>query len=511
MYWQISKLVMTMWKNRFRQILRRAPYLWLVLGLVPLCYVGGAYLAYDFVFKSLQPLAANTYQTLYLKPIIISAFFCSFGLTAFVLMIAALLFSPDETSLKRIFTPLPLSASQQRFGVLFPGIIFLFIAQNLLWVPTLLALMQLGFAQLLPLILATLCGLLCYNALTLAFHQGILYGTALVFGTERVNIRTTATGLSISAGMVLLMIPLILGGQALSTGQLGWMVFVPSYWMVLGLSSSPTLMLAGLGLLLATGLVCLVLYIFFIERCERLALGTKGHWVPLRRFSFPRSFFLSSCVYELKAMSRDQQLVVGLVMVIGGWLAAAIALLWIGKSNLLLKQGLVEITVDLITVLLCAIAHMSWGRDRQTYRVLASAPLDMRRFLNGKLCTNFLVIVTCWLLLVGTIAWIGGEMASMPNQLPLLCLGSIFCFWLGIAVPYSANDSLSMLLVMGIMTVLGLPFYMLFQLAQSTLAQLPGGDSTRLLVQFSATLALLAALYIAIHQLNRLRMEKDRD
>ena len=510
MLWQISKLILTLWRNRLRQLFRHAPYLWLVVVLACICYLGGAYLGHDFFYQALAPLTIGGQQNAVLKSIIIAGFFCSFGLSAFMLLVVVLLFTPDDTTLKRIFLPLPISASQQRLGVVLPGIILLLIAQMLLWIPILPVFVQLGLAQPFPLLGATMLGLLCYNAATMAFYQAILYVTTLLFGADRAGMRTTAMGLTMTIGLVLLMIPLIYGGVALVKKQIGWLIFSPSYWMLLVLDARPVMVFAGIALLLAASFLSILLYVFFVERCDKLALGTKGHWVPLRRLSFPRSFFLTSCIYELKSLIRDEQLVIGIFMVMGIWLTAMGAIFWIEKSNSLLSSALLQVTGYFITVMLCASAQLSWGRDHSAYRVLASTPLQRPRFLNGKLYTNFLVSLGCWLLFIGPLVWISNAPTLLLNLLPLLLIGCLFSFCLGIALPYSQDDPLSMLPAVGVVTVLALPVYMFAQYAQGFLAQIPG-TLLQICVQYSVILVILGVLYIAIHKLNQRKLEASRD
>nr|BBH92947.1 hypothetical protein KTA_11460 [Thermogemmatispora argillosa] len=511
MFWQISRLVILIWRNRLRQLFRRMPALWLVVLLAVISYCGGAYLGYGFFYKITQLTASSGSTFPQLRTIIVTAFFSTFGLTAFILVSFALLFTPEETTLKRILAPLPISPMQQRPGLLLPGIILLFLAQNLLWLPALLAFIQAGLATPLQLLLAVFFGLLAYNAITLAFHQAALYGITRLFGAERVDLRSAALGLSIALGMVLFTLPLILGAQALLARQPGWLILTPAYWMALILQPDLLRAVAGLGLLSAIGLLGGGIYAFCVERCERLAVGTRGQWVPLRQLSFPSSLFMSSCLYELKGIARDQQLVVGLMMVVAGWLVATVAVFWTRASNPLLSYALLELALDLTTVLLCAIAQMSWGRDSHAYRVLASTPLEVHRLLDGKLFANLVVIAGGWVLLVGVLTWAGNNPLLLPQRLPLLCIGCFLCFALGIAVPYSTEDPLSMLTATGVMVILGLPLYMLFQLAQEALARLPGGMAAQMLVQTAAALLIMGMLYLGIHQLADVKMEKDRD
>lgn len=353
--------------------------------------------------------------------------------------------------------------------------------------------------------------MLAYNAITLAFHQAVLYGTTRLFGAERIDLRSTALGASTGLGMALFTLPLLLGAQALLARQPGWLVPTPAYWMVLILQPDLLRAIEGLGLLSAVGLLGIVIYAFFVERCEHLAVGTRGQWVPLRRLAFPSSLFMSSCLYELKGITRSQQVVVGLMMVFAGWLIATVAVFWARASNPLLSYALLELTLDLTTVLLCSIAQMSWGRDTRSYRVLASTPLEVHRLLDGKLFANLVVIVGGWVLLVGVLTWAGNNPLLLPQRLPLLCVGCFLCFALGIAVPYSTEDPLSMLTVAGVMVILGLPLYILFLQAQEALARLPGGMAAQMLVQTAAALLIMGMLYLGIHQLADVKMEKDHD
>ncbi|GCE13435.1 hypothetical protein [Tengunoibacter tsumagoiensis] len=511
MFWQISKLILTLWRNRLRQLFRRAPYLWFIVLLLGMCYLSGAYLAHDFFYQALLPLASGRSQNLVLNSILLSGFFCSFGISAFILLIAFLLLTPDDTVLKRIFLPLPISATQQRCGVVLPGFMLLLASQCLLWVPILPIFVQLGLAQPLPLLGATIFGLLCYNAMTLAFHQGILYVTTLLFGADRAAIRTTAMGLTMSVGLILLMIPLIYSGVELVRGQIGWLIFLPSYWMLLVLDSRPIIIFTGVALLLSVSFICALLYLFFIERSDKLVLGTKGYWVPLRGLTFPRNFFLTSCVYELKSLLRDEQLVIGLFMIIGIWLAAIGANSWIGKSNVLLNFALLQVAGYLITMMLCAAAQLSWGRDRRAYQVLASVPLQRRRFLDGKLSTTFLVSAGCWLLLMGLLVWITNTSGLLLELLPLLLVGNLFSFCLGIALPYSPDDPLSMLPALFIVTVLSLPAYIFAQYIQGILEQVPGGVWAHIGVQYGGITVILGALYIAIHIWSQKKLEASHD
>ncbi|RAQ94008.1 hypothetical protein A4R35_00590 [Thermogemmatispora tikiterensis] len=61
------------------------------------------------------------------------------------------------------------------------------------------------------------------------------------------------------------------------------------------------------------------------------------------------------------------------------------------------------------------------------------------------------------------------------------------------------------------MVTLGPPLYVLFQQAQEALARLPGGMAAQMLVQTAAALLIMGMLYLGIHQLADVKMEKDRD
>src|SRR5579875_2850453 len=107
-FWQISRLVILIWRNRLRQLFRRMPALWLVVLLAVISYCGGAYLGYGFFYKITQLTASSGSTFPQLRTIIVTAFFSTFGLTAFILVSFALLFTPEETTLKRILAPLPI-------------------------------------------------------------------------------------------------------------------------------------------------------------------------------------------------------------------------------------------------------------------------------------------------------------------------------------------------------------------------------------------------------------------
>jgi hypothetical protein len=508
MSWEISRLILLVWRNRLRQLFRQMPALWLLVPFGLLYYLGGAYLGYSFIEQGLQPLVAVEASQPLLATLVRVAFFNFFGLSTFMLVSIAVLFTPRETTLKRLLAPLPISPLHFRWGSLLPGMLLLFVAQGLLWLPLLLALVNVGLATPWQMALAVICGLVCYNALTLAFHEGVFYIVTRIFGRERPYLRSSAMGLSMAVGLVLLTIALILAAQALLTKQPGWLVVVPAYWMTFILEPDPLRVMLGISLLMVGALLGGGLYTLALAGHERLFVGAGGQWVPWRRLSFPRSRFLSYCLYEFKAIWRDQEVCIGLVLIVGIAIAALVGIRWSGSNALLalLLQG----SLLLISVLLIGLAQLSWGRDRRHYPLLTSTPLEMRRFIDGKLCTNLAVITVCWLVLASLLAAAAGSWGTLLATFPLVWPGSLLCFIIGIVFPYSLDDPVSMMRATAVMAVLGLPLYLLYQQAQHALLQLPGGPVVHGLAVGAAVLLVCSAGYVAVQQLCAWKMEQQR-
>jgi hypothetical protein len=395
-------------------------------------------------------------------------------------------------------------------GLLLPALFPLLLIQGVFWLPGLLALVQAGLITPLQLGLTFLLGLLCYNALTLAFHQVVLYGAARLFGVERQGLRISTLGLSCALGIVLLTVPEMLLGPALLAHQIGLLALAPSYWMTLILEPGLGSPLLGAGLLTLVTLLAGGLYAFMLDRYQRLTTGTRGQWVPLRRLPFGPSLFLSACVYELKSICRDQHLIVGWVLLIGLWLAALVGIWLTRATQPLVCLAIAVLALGVLLLGLVSVSQTSWGRDRVAYRLLTVTPLELRRLWAGKFWTCLALTELSWLLAALVLVLTAGLPALLLQWLlPALLLAPL-CFLLGILFPYSSDDQLSTLVMGGVLLLLELPLFLGSALLQNELSALPGGLPTQLLLQLGLGLLLIGLLYRLSLWLAATMLERER-
>ena len=180
MFYQITKLILIMSKNRLLLFLKRNPMMWCLIAGGVLIYVAGSYFTDALLSEAITPMLAVSSSVASMKSSIMFAFFCSFGLMTFLLMILSMFLLPDETIISRVVTPLPIPTHHHRIGILLPGLLCLLVAQVLFWFPFLVVLHGAQMFSLPVLILVLLLGWLCYSTVTLAFYQGISLLSLLV-------------------------------------------------------------------------------------------------------------------------------------------------------------------------------------------------------------------------------------------------------------------------------------------------------------------------------------------
>lgn len=472
MFWQVSKLILRMWRNRLKILLWKYPALWACAVVLPLIYVGGAYLLHAVVYRVLADITVNTPAVPNTAQIISFSSFSSFGLTAFLLLMVASLFSPDDTIFSRVFAPLPMTPHQRYIGVLLPGIGFLLIAQLLLWGPVFSA-----FARTLPisvaqLVVGVLLGLLCYTTITALLYQATLYNVTRAFGASRLGLKSSALPLVIILGVSALMAAMVFGGTALLNGQQAWWLWIiPAFWMSLVVSAPARDALIGGLLLSSISLLSIIAHRRLLNRTARLADGARGGWTPLRWLSFGKSAWSACWVYEWKSASRDQQVILGVALIVGIFLTIGGVLVWLHVSPVAFPTPLiVQLTASFSALFVCTIAHMSWGRDQEHHRILASMPLRSDVFLAGKIGANIVGLSSLWLVCMAILALIERSFAPLTEAW-LLPLGVMLAFVFGIIVPFSLQDPLSMLVAISIFLVFGLPVQFLLQEMGSYLRQ----------------------------------------
>ncbi|MBX5455497.1 MAG: hypothetical protein IRZ31_01245 [Thermogemmatispora sp.] len=510
MFWHVSRLVITTWRHRLAQLLRRMPGLWLLLPLLLLALPLTGLLAYGFFHELGESLLVGDGLVQQLRPLVMLSLCNLFLVFSFMILSLVIMLSPDDTRLRRMMLPLPLSSLQLRVGLLLPGLLMLMVIQSLLWGPAWLALVNLGLITPLQLVLALVLALLCYDLLTLAFHQAMLYGALRLFGRERPGIRLSILGLGLVVGLVLLDLPLFTLTSVPPEGLPAWTLLLPVRWMALVLEPHPEAVLAGVGLLLTGALLTGALYGLLLVRCERLTTGTRGQWAPLRWLPFTPRLWWASCAYELKSLCRYDYLVIDSVTVFGIWLAALVGLLLTRTANPLLFLLLAQVAPPVFLPLLASLSQTSWGRDRQAYRVLAATPLELHLLLSAKFWTCLVLTFVLWSLATLVLLLVAGHPDLMLLWLPPALLLPPLCFVMGILLPYSTDDPLSTLTVGAVLLLIDVPLSMLYLHIQEMLHSLPGGTIVQMLIEIAAALLLVLALYRGSLWLGTARLRQER-
>ncbi|WP_156025433.1 hypothetical protein [Thermogemmatispora carboxidivorans] len=511
MFWHVSRLVITTWRHRLAQLLRRLPGLWLLLPLLLLVLPLTGLLMYGFFRELGESLLTKGALGELLRPLVTLSL-CNFYLIfSFIILTLIIMLSPDDTRLRRMMLPLPLSALQLRIGLLLPGLLTLLVVQGLLWGPALLALMTLGVITPFQLVLALVLALLCYNLLTLAFHQAMLYGALRLFGGEHQGVRFSVLGLSLALGLVLLEAPIFTLLPGLSTALPLWTLLWPARWMALVLEPHPEAILSGVVLLLAATLLAGLLYALLLEGCERLVSGTRGQWAPLRRLPFAPPLWWTACLYELKSLCRSPYLVIDGVMIFGVWLAALVGLLLTRTANPLFHLTLAQAVPPLFLPLLAGFGQSSWGRDRRAYRLLAATPLELRLLLSAKFWTCLGLTLLLWALATLVLLLVAGLPALLLLWLPPALILTPLCFLMGILLPYSPDDPLSMLTLGLALFLVDLPLSILYLSIQRVLPASPGGSWVQMLIEVAIALVLVLALYRGSLWLGTTHLEHERD
>lgn len=511
MYWHISKLILTTWRNRLRQLFSRSPALWGLILVLLIIYGVGSYQLYFATYHFFQIFSKVVSLVTRFKPAVYYAFVSLFGISSFMLMVVSIQLSPSETVLRRVLTPFPIPLHQQRIGVLLPGLLFLCSGQLILWIPIMLSFIQAGMAKPLALLCTTIAGLMCYSVIALVFFQFVLYLITRLFGTERVGLQRVAVGLSLMLGLVGLVVSLYLGQTSLLTGRPIWLWFMPSFWMTLMLTGNGRELIIGAAILLFTTFVGIGLYIKLVKHYELLLSGTKGLWVPFKNISFGKHVLTASTVYELKTMHRDQELVTSLGIIIGIGVAAVCTIVWLRLTHSIWRDMVTSVTISFFTFLLCTLAQFSWGRDHQTRRILRSMPLNSHTFVNGKLLSNVWITIVYWIIVGGSIALVSGNVSSLLTQVPLFLLGIFLAFWLGIVFPRSPDSPFSSILFTGVVLIFGVPLMMLVQEVLKFIDHLPLNTISITASKGGLYVLTLAVCYGGILWLDYMKEVKDRD
>jgi hypothetical protein len=435
--------------------------LWVLLAILPLLYLSGAYLTYEAV-SGVVGGSVLTSRPRFAQTVLFTTF-SSLGVSAFLSVSIVSLLSPDETVIVRVLAPLPISAVHRRIGTMLPGLLLLVVAQAGWWLPALAALATNGYASPALLTGVAVFGLLSYGTGSLLWFQLSLSIVTSLIGSERIGLRSISLPLGIVIGLIGLTTSLAIGAFSLLAGSVQpWLWLVPSFWMSLVLGQAdlaPT----------ALGMMALVLFPLIAGGCYIALLntyaagsGNKGAWVPLRWLPFSRSLIRSCMAYEAKAAARDPNLMLGFGLVITTLVAAIVAGVWLRvHHNNLWRPLLVTGAAYLGTLLLCSAAQMSWGRDQDQRRVLAVTPLSPTKVVVGKLLTNAVGIFLLFAVFVGALTYSGGEPAVFADQLRVVPLAVLVAFLLGVAIPYNNRDPLVMSIATAALVLFGAPLQIL--------------------------------------------------
>lgn len=512
MFWQVSKLILRIWRNKFRYLFQRYPILWAVTFILPVFYILGSFLFHSAIYRVLSDMVASDMFPDNAAQIIGFSSFSNFGLITLLLITLSILLSPNSTSVNTILTPLPIKLYHQHIGILLPGLLFLLIAQISAWFPVFLAFIRAQLSHSITTVIAVLFGLLCYSVLTLTLYQLSIYVVARVFGKERPGLQSVSLPLVIILGIIALVVSMTLGVTGMASGHVPiWLWLVPAFWMSLIFTGNN--IIVGLLVLLSVSIASLYFYVSLLKRNLQLADGTKGYWIPLRRLPFGKKIMQACCIYEWKTALRDQQLVLGLALIIGIFMASVGAVLWLrNQANLLSAQLLLQVILYLGTLLLCFVAQMSWGRDSEYRRLMTIVPLKSQTLMTGKIMANVIAISVLWFTLSGLLVVSGSQTEILASAFRFVPLGILGAFLLGILVPYSVKDPLSMTLMIALVTLLGVPIQFLFQQSLMSLQEnilLP--DNIVTIAGWIGYIVLCIMFFIGIIWADKTKMEKARE
>jgi hypothetical protein len=493
--------------------LRQYPALWLAVAGVALVYGLGSYLAFLAV-QGLVGAAVVAAQRREWAELAIT-FSLSSGLAEATLVVVALaqLLSPDEGQLRRVLGFLPVTAAQRRLGSILPGLLLLSMSLVAMWAPMLVAFGVAGLRPVGQLLAVGVATIVAFAVVVLAVIQAAHYAVVRIFGPDRLAARSVAMPLVIVAGLSMQTLAALAGEQALlSRSRPGWLWADPAYWTTLALGSSIGDVLVGLALLLGTAALAFAAYIALLSASSRVISGTTGIWTPLRWLPFGPNQLAACCAYEMKAMARDQNLLLSLVLVAGLMVLAGIAEAALFADYGGILNSLVFAVATLMgTLLLCTMAQSSWGRDAEQRLVLAVTPLDPQLLVVAKVATNLVVVTAAWLVLVGGYALFEGQPAALQPLLPIVLLGTLIAFAIGVILPSSDRDPLGMMAATAVFVTLGLPLQFLVQQIDSFLRNgLHLSGSAMAVLQAFAGAVIAAGSVGLIIQLDRARLRRDR-
>ncbi|NOK78252.1 MAG: hypothetical protein GFH24_608346n28 [Chloroflexi bacterium AL-N5] len=512
MFWQVSKLILQIWRNKLRYLFQQYPVMWIIVFILPIFYILGSFLFHSAIYRVLIDMIAIGVFTDNVSQIIGFSSFSSFGLTTLLLITLAILLSPNNTSLSIILAPFPIKIHHQHIGILLPGLLFLLVAQISVWSPVFFAFIRSQLSSVYAVLGAIIFGLLCYTVITLTFYQLSVYIVTQVFGKEHHGLQSVSIPLVIIFGVILLIISMTLGVNTLVSGQSPlWLWLIPAFWMSLIFSGKNVIL--GLLLLISVTLFSTYLYVYFLKQNLRLFDGTKGRWIPLRQLPFGKPILQVCCTYEWKTAMRDQQLILGVALTIGLFIAAVGATLWIRRQvDLLSAQLIVQTAIYIGTLLLCFVAQMSWGRDSGYRRLMRIIPLDPRTFLVGKMIANIIGIIIIWASLTSVLMISGSQLSLFLETFKFVPLGILGAFLLGILVPYSLKDPLAMTFMIASVTLLGIPIQFLLQQSFFALQEnisLPSDIET--IIGWIIYIAAYAVFFVGIMWSDKTKQEKLRE
>lgn len=464
MFWQISKIILRMWRNRIYHLIQRYPLLLVFFIVLPVVYIGGAYLFYAATYRALSVIPMESQNISQPDQLILFSVFNSFSLVSFLLMIISIIFSPNETTVSRIFAPLPINPSQLHTGIILPGLSLFYVAQIALWLPVFVAIMQTLNISIWQMCLAILLGLIFHSVFASYLYQLTHYLTIRVFGSERIGLRSIAIPLSIVFGVSIIALLGLLGVRLLAQSiSSTWLWIIPAFWMSSVAGSNLINVILGICILTVLSIGLVRLYILLLDNLAKLVDGTKGGWVPFRGITFGRDTWQASCAYELKVIGRDQQTIVGIFLVIAMVSVLSIAILWLRLSNSLFPvEIVVQITGYLSTVALCTVAYKSWGRERENQSILAITPLSFKTFINGKIFANMVSVSIIWLLITLVLSLLSNNFFLFV-EFRLLILGTIISFFIGTLLPWSTKDPLSTIVSLSLFMMFGIPLQLIIQ------------------------------------------------
>lgn len=465
MFWLVSRLILRIWYNRIKVVLSKYPSLWLVVILLPVIYVSGSSLFYIATSQVFEFIPERTTSFPRLQQVTTFSLFSSFFLLAFLLLSLLITTAPNETTFQRLLAPLPVNDYQRVIGLLLPGILIFLMAQMAVWTPVFIAFFQKLHIPLWQLSITVLLGLACCITCSLSLYQAAFYGASRLLGAKRSGLRHSVIPLGMVIGICAIAFTTTVGSQALTTSiqPPTWLWFYPTFWMTQALSSNPGNSTLGISLLLLATFLSSYTHRYLLYATAGLIDGTRGNWVPLRCLPLRHSSWLTCCIYEVKAISRDLQVIIGQTLLISLIAAVCGLAIWLmHQGNTVIVEPLVHITASMSAVAMCAVAHMSWGRDVAQRQLFAITPLAPHILLTGKIIANLVAITIMWLIPITVIVLITKQ-TTIFGAFWLLPVGAVAAFLFGVVVPFSPNDPLSIFVATGIFLIFGLPAQLIIQ------------------------------------------------